>query len=157
MRPDCIIMPTQASKTQRRRTILKLIRSYAIKSQKELRELLEDDGLVVNQGTLSRDLRDLGVVKGPGGYALPGSGTSIPPANGLGQAIRQWLIEAIPVQNQVLLKTPMGGASPLALAIDGAELDSVLGTIAGDDTVLVICQSAGKSKTLARHFEEMAS
>ena len=71
--------------------------------------------------------------------------------------MRQWLIEAIPVQNQGLLKTPIGGASPLALAIDGAELDTVLGTIAGDDTVLVICKSAGKSKSLAQQFEEMVS
>lgn len=150
-------MPTHATKAQRRRTILKLIRSYAIKSQKELRELLEEDGLMVNQATLSRDLRDLGVVKGPAGYALPGTGATVSATNGLGQALRQWLIEAIAVQNQVLLKTPIGGASPLALAIDGAELDTVLGTIAGDDTVLVICQNAGKSKTLARQFEEMVS
>ncbi len=152
-------MPTPAAtRTQRRRTIVQLIRSFAIKNQAELLELLEEDGVVVNQGTLSRDLRDLGVVKGRDGYALPGTGTTVsPPANGLGQAVRQWLIEAIPVQNQVLLKTPIGGASPLALAIDGAELDTVLGTIAGDDTVLVICKSAGKSKSLARQFEEMVS
>jgi len=150
-------MPTRASKAQRRRIILQLIRSYAIQSQAELQELLQEDGLVVNQGTLSRDLRDLGVVKGPAGYALPGTRAAGPPANGLGQAVRQWLIEAIPVQHQVLLKTPMGGASPLALAIDGAELDSVLGTIAGDDTVLVICKTPGKSKSLAEQLAGMVS
>lgn len=150
-------MSTRTSKSQRRRTILQLIRSYTIKSQAELQELLEEDGLVVNQGTLSRDLRDLGVVKGPAGYALPGTGTNLAPANGLAQAVRQWLVEAIPVQHQVLLKTPIGGASPLALAIDGTELEAVLGTIAGDDTVLVICKTAARSKSLARELQEMAS
>ncbi|MHC4921478.1 MAG: arginine repressor [Planctomycetota bacterium] len=149
--------PPTPTKAQRRRTIVQLIRSYTIKSQAELLELLEEDGVVVNQGTLSRDLRDLGVVKGREGYALPGTGTPPTSPNGLGQAVRQWLIEAIPVHNQVLLKTPIGGAAPLALAVDGAELGAVVGTIAGDDTVLVICKSAGKAKTLARQFEEMAS
>lgn len=150
-------MLPRASKAQRRRTILQLIRSHTIRSQAELRQLLQAAGLGVNQGTLSRDLRNLGVVKGPAGYGLPGATPAFPPGNGLGQAVRQWLIEAIPVQHQVLLKTPIGGASPLALAIDRAALDSVLGTIAGDDTVLVICQSPGKSRSLARQFEEMAS
>ncbi len=144
------------AKNTRRRTILQLIRSYSIRSQGELLDLLEEDGVAVNQGTLSRDLRDLGVVKGPQGYALPGAAPAAT-TNGLRQAARQWLIEALPAQNQVLLKTPIGSAQPLALAIDGAGLGDVLGTIAGDDTVLVICGSAGKAKTLARRFEEMVS
>ncbi len=144
------------AKNTRRRTILQLIRSYSIRSQAELLDLLEEDGVAVNQGTLSRDLRDLGVVKGPQGYALPGAAPAAT-TNGLRQAVRHWLIEALPAQNQVLLKTPIGGAQPLALAIDGAELGTVLGTIAGDDTVLVICKSNGKAKSLARELEEMAS
>ncbi len=142
------------AKNTRRRTILQLIRSYSIRSQAELLDLLEEDGVGVNQGTLSRDLRDLGVVKGPQGYALPGAAPAAT-TNGLQQAVRHWLIEALPAQNQVLLKTPIGGAQPLALAIDGAELGTVLGTIAGDDTVLVICKSSGKAKSLARDLEEM--
>ncbi len=148
----CIFMST--AKNTRRRTILQLIRSYSIRSQAELLDLLEEDGVAVNQGTLSRDLRDLGVVKGPQGYALPGAAPAAT-TNGLRQAVRHWLIEALPAQHQVLLKTPIGGAQPLALAIDGAELGTVLGTIAGDDTVLVICKSSGKAKSLAHDLEEM--
>ena len=84
------------ARNTRRRTILQLIRSYSIRSQAELLDLLEEDGVAVNQGTLSRDLRDLGVVKGPQGYALPGAAPAAT-ANGLRQAVRQWLIEALPV------------------------------------------------------------
>ncbi len=150
-------MSTATTKARRRRTILQLIRSYSIRSQAELLDLLEEDGVAVNQGTLSRDLRDLGVVKGPQGYALPGAAPAASATNGLRHAVRQWLIEAFSAQNQVLLKTPIGGAQPLALALDGAELGMVLGTIAGDDTVLVICKSNGKAKSLAHELEEMAS
>jgi transcriptional regulator of arginine metabolism len=149
-------MPPATSKSRRRQSILRLIRSYSIKNQAELQELLEEDGVAVNQATLSRDLRDLGVVKGPHGYALPsGAPAATATGNGLGQAMRQWLVEAIPAQNQVLLKTPMGGANPLALAIDGAEIGDVLGTIAGDDTVLVICANQARAKALCRKLEGM--
>ena len=148
-------MSLATAKSQRRRTILQLIRGHSIKSQAELLELLEADGVVINQGTLSRDLRDLGVVKGPDGYALPGTAAKATSPNGLQQAVRQWLIDVTPAQNQVLLKTPIGGAQPLALALDGAELGMVLGTIAGDDTVLVVCKTSGKAKSLAHDLEEM--
>ena len=148
-------MSTVTTKSRRRRTILQLIRSYSIRNQAELLDLLEEDGVAVNQGTLSRDLRDLGVVKGPQGYALLGAAPAANTTNGLRQAVRHWLIEALPAQNQVLLKTPVGGAQPLALALDGAEMGMVLGTIAGDDTVLVVCKTSAKAKSLARELWEM--
>ena len=126
------------SRERRRELVLELLGKHGIKSQAELLERLERRGFDVTQGTLSRDLRDLGVRKGPGGYELPGGPVSGPGA-GLAGAVATWLLEAVAAQNQVVLKTPPGGAQALGFALDGAELEEIVGTIAGDDTVLVVC------------------
>jgi len=103
--------------------------------------------------TLSRDLRDLGVVKGPDGYELPAAGAAPARAEeSVWLAARTWLLGATPAQNLVVLRTPAGGAQPLGLAIDKAELAGVVGTIAGDDTVLAVCADAARAKALAREL-----
>ena len=142
----------------RRATILELLEVSEVRSQTELAALLLDKGIEVNQGTLSRDLRDLGVVKGPEGYELPRNGGVVArDANArLHQAMRQWLERAVPAQNQVVLRTPPGCAQPLAVAIDEAGLEGILGTLAGDDTVLIVTPDSRAAKRVARWLENHA-
>ncbi len=142
------------TRSQRHQRILALLQAYAVPSQGALLDLLQAEGFQVNQGTLSRDLRDLQVAKSAQGYQLPQTANG---SGGLAPALQQWLLSATPALNQVLLKTPAGGANALALAIDQAiaqaQLPLVLGTIAGDDTVLVICKNANDARRLAQQWE----
>lgn len=149
--------PTPDGRKKRHQEILDLIGSHYVRNQGELRELLDERGFDVNQGTLSRDLRQLGVIKGADGYELPIGGH---PAREnqvgvLGAAVKQWLNEAIVAQNQVLLKTPPGGAQPLALSLDQVGLSPALGTIAGDDTILVVCATNKDARRFAQEMESM--
>ncbi len=144
----------RSPKARRQSALRALVQHRSIRSQAELAELLEAEGLgAVNQATLSRDLRELGIAKGPDGYVLPGAGLDEPDPDPLTRACREWLQAAIPVAHQLVAKTSPGGAHPLALALDqrSAEVpDSpIVGTIAGDDTVLVICRTPRAADRLA--------
>lgn len=141
------------SRTGRRQRILNLLEADRIKSQAELQQQLAEAGFPVNQATLSRDLRALGVVKGKDGYELPHAPLSPATAHqSLWHAVHTWLVGATAAQNLVVLRTPAGGAQALGLAIDRAALPGVVGTIAGDDTVLAICSDAGKARSLVRRL-----
>lgn len=141
-------------RSARRQQILRLIDKHAIKSQTVLSDALEKSGIEVNQATLSRDLRDLGVVKGKNGYELTGTMRSpITNKHSLWHTAKQWVLSATPACNQLVLRTPPGGAQALGLAIDNGDLPEVIGTIAGDDTVLVICANDRKAKALARKLQ----
>lgn len=142
---------------QRHDAILELIGSHWIRSQAELQDLLDGKGIDANQATLSRDLRELGVVKGADGYELP---TLTPPSrtnptSNLETTVELWLTEVVTAGNQVVLKTPPGGAQPLARAIDVANHPLVLGTLGGDDTILVICADGRSANKLAQQLEDM--
>ncbi|MDA1267273.1 MAG: arginine repressor [Planctomycetota bacterium] len=142
----------------RRAAILEILRSEVVTSQAALGTLLAGRKLGANQATLSRDLTALGVAKGPGGYTLPGpGGTSSDPSARLLSAARQYLESAVSAQNQVVLRTPPGGAAPLAAAIDGAADARVLGTIAGDDTILLVTRSSATASKVAAWLAEVAS
>lgn len=146
--------PTTDPRETRRAQILELIEKHEIKSQAALSELLEEASIEVNQATLSRDLRDLGVVKGKNGYELPAAVmANSPSATSLWHSVNSWVLSATPAKNQLVLRTPPGGAQALGLAIDNSELPEVIGTIAGDDTVLVICPDDRKAKALARKLQ----
>lgn len=150
--------PSSHSHTQqaRRKAILELIQSHRPKSQVRLGELLENRGIQANQGTLSRDLRALGVVKGPEGYEIPGEGGAHAGGTiGLWRAVKDWLLGTEVAQNQVILRTPPSGASPLASALDHGGVPQLLGTIAGDDTVLAICKDQRNARALARDLLHM--
>ncbi|MEZ6017005.1 MAG: arginine repressor [Planctomycetota bacterium] len=138
------------SPTQHRRALVReLIASYDVPSQGALGELLAARGIAADQSTLSRDLREIGVVKTATGYALPEAlGPVIAPPD-IAAAARQWLVGATPAQNLVVLRTPPGGAQALAVALDGAQHPAIVGTIAGDDTVLVVCPDARTARALA--------
>jgi len=144
--------PSQ-TRDSRRERILACIGRERVRNQAELQQLLEAEGFAVNQATLSRDLRDLGVVKGPEGYELP-TGAPTPETSGssLWHAVHAWLLSAVAAQNLVVVRTPPSGASPMALALDRTPPDGMVGTIAGDDTVLAVCTDAGKARSIVRRL-----
>lgn len=143
------------SREQRRADIIDLVRRHRLRSQAELRRRLTARGVAVNQATLSRDLRDLGVRKGPQGYELPNDAAVITDGSTLRHAVAEWMLNATPVQHQVVVKTPPGGASPLALALDRAAFSEVVGTLAGDDTALLICHDARTARRMATRLRAL--
>ncbi len=137
----------------RRQVIADLLGRHSVRSQRELADLLREEGIDVTQATLSRDLDDLEAVKirdaaGDLVYALPGEGgdrtpTATPDAaagDRLGRVVAEVLVSAEAARNLVVLRTPPGAAQYLASALDHASLAAVAGTIAGDDTVLLIAR-----------------
>jgi transcriptional regulator of arginine metabolism len=134
-------------KVQRLNVIREVLANSLVTSQDELRRKLRRRGIHVTQATLSRDIHELKLSKGPGGYSLPngngGSGSAVaveddqPPS--LAEMVQSFGLRVRQAMNQVVVGTVMGGAQPVAAAMDREEWAEVLGTIAGDDTVLVIC------------------
>lgn len=145
------------SRTRRHQQVLDLIDEYDIPNQQQLQELLASKGVEVTQATLSRDLRTLGVVKGPNGYALPSPTTSTPHCeDSLWQTVRRELLEAVAGGATVVLKTRPGHANTLAIELDRARPADVLGTIAGDDTIFVAAKSQRHARTLVGRFRRHA-
>ena len=142
------------TKTQRQAAILAAIGRASIRTQEDLAEALRNRGVEASQVTLSRDLRELGVFKAADGYrqAVPGPGPE--DAHALASVVRQFLTEAIPAQNLVVLKTRPGGAAALALAIDRAHWPEIIGTVAGDDTILAVAPSHRAAAMIASRLRE---
>ena len=126
------------TKTFRQGQILKLIRQQSLHTQEELARALKELGIETTQVTLSRDLRELGLIKAQDGYRqLNESGLT---AHSQFRALAgEFLRDVRRAQNQVVLRTAPGHASSIAVAMDQEQWPDVVGTIAGDDTVLVIC------------------
>ena len=146
-----------SDRDQRRQAILECVRAQQVKNQSELARLLAADGIRVNQATLSRDLRDMGLLKGPNGYELPADAThgAHDPSMALFNAVLAMLTRVDRAQNLLVLHTIVGAASPLAIALDRAGWREVVGTIAGDDTVLAVCRSAEHARRAARQLAAM--
>ncbi len=136
--------------------ILKLILSEAISSQDELRRRLAHMKVRVTQATLSRDFRELKLVKTTAGYK-PVAAVNEEPASlpRLATALREFLLDLRPAANLLVLKTPPGGAQPLAAALDGERFKEIAGTIAGDDTVLVVTPSRSARAAVQKRMEEL--
>ena len=155
-----------STKTARHQTIIELVCQQEVRSQGELAELLSQSGLHVTQATLSRDLVELDAVKvraasGALVYAVPGEGGDRRPSapgesaaatHRLTRLLGELLVSAESTANLVVLRTPPGAAQFLASAFDKTEFPDVLGTIAGDDTVLVIGREAEGGDALAHRF-----
>ena len=137
--------------------ILKLITGEAISSQDELRRRLAHIKLRVTQATLSRDIAELKLVKTADGYKslAPASEDSAPQPALLARAVREYLLDVRPADNLLVLKSPPGGAQPLAAALDSERLGEVAGTIAGDDTVLIITPSRAARAIVQQRLEAM--
>jgi transcriptional regulator of arginine metabolism len=132
----------------RHNAIRELVASSSVNNQDELRRKLRRRGFEVTQATLSRDIHELRIFKGPAGYMLPngnGHGGAQEEDDGppsVAEVLESFGMRVRRAMNQVVLRTVMGGAQPVAAALDYEEWAEVVGTIAGDDTVLVICQDA---------------
>jgi transcriptional regulator of arginine metabolism len=145
------------AKTQRQHRIAKLLESQQVTSQAQLVDLLKSDGLVATQATVSRDLEELGAVKVrvPGGetvYAIPElPAKQVAPEDHLRRVLGDWVVEVRYSANLVIVRTPPGSAHVVASALDRAGLEEVVGTVAGDDTILVVAdEKLGGSKVAKR-------
>src|SRR5215472_1074552 len=143
------------AKTFRQGQILRLIGDAQISNQEELRRRLARQKLRVTQATLSRDLQELRLVKTQEGYKqAPEATDGLLP---LTRAISEFLLDIRPAENLLVLKTPPSGAQPLAAAVDTAKLPEIIGTIAGDDTVLIITADRKARESLQRQLESLVS
>ena len=147
------------SKLSRQQAILELARTEELSSQDELRKHLVRRGFRVTQATLSRDINELGLVKTPEGYALlqseNGNGHGESAAPPVARVIREFVTEIREAQNLLVLKTTTGSAQPVAVALDAESWQEVVGTVGGDDTVLVISSDKKAAGRLASRIREM--
>lgn len=145
-------------KSRRQATILEVVDSEAITSQEQLRTVLEARGFKATQATLSRDIRDLGLVKRAvdGAYRRPDAADE--PADHVEDfeaAVADYLRRQDRVDQLIVLKTDPGYSQPLAEAIDRARLPETVGTIAGENTILVICRSAADAEAFERRLDQL--
>lgn len=151
---------TEKGRAARHRAIEQVVGSSAVSTQEELRTRLAARGVSVSQSTLSRDVRELGLVKrtGPGGtvsYAAPADGGSRG-ARTLGRLLPELLVRVEPAGQLIVVRTLVGAAQPVAAALDAAAWPEIAGTVAGDDTVLVVVRSAGAAVGVADRLRQIA-
>ena len=147
-------------KARRQAAILDIVRHQPVRSQEQLRRMIRASGFDVTQATLSRDIRELGLVKG----GSDGAYQAQPQIEVNGHTTKAMLQRALTsqlrridrVQQLVLLRTGLGHAQSLCAALDGAELPDVVGTLAGEDTILIITPDARRARTLVKRLEEMS-
>jgi transcriptional regulator of arginine metabolism len=144
------------NKTLRQRAILDALKHGTFASQEDLQRVMRKRGFRVGQATLSRDIRDLNLSKTHQGYSLPQGESSVaaalPPVSRL---VREFVLDIRTAQNQLVIKTIVGSAQPVAAAMDEVDWTEVVGTIAGDDTILIVCPDRDGAKQLASRLEEM--
>src|SRR5436190_11720011 len=151
-------------KFQRHNAIRELVSHALVANQDELRRKLRRRGFEVTQATLSRDIHELRLTKGPGGYSLPngngnGNGAGTHAADDgspkVAEMMESFGLSVTHAMNQVVLRTTMGGAQPIAAALDRTGWTEVVGTIAGDDTVLVICPDVKRAHDIEARLRKM--
>lgn len=146
-------------KTRRQSVILDVIQQQPIRSQEQLRRRIRSSGFDVTQATLSRDIREMGLVKGgaDGAYQAPQqtspNGTSA--ESRLQRALAEQLLRVDRVQQLVLLRTNLGFAQSLCAALDSVRLPDIVGTLAGEDTILIITPDVRRAKAVVKTIEEM--
>jgi len=152
---------------RRREELIRILQGSAVRSQDELRRHLRDRGFPAAQPTLSRDLKELGVAKGPKGYLLPGApaaalspllspdAVSLPQRRleRLDRTVREFVLSAEAAGSLLVLRTPPAAAHPVARAIDEAGLPDIAGTISGDDTIFLAVRSMASAARLLRRFQ----
>jgi transcriptional regulator of arginine metabolism len=159
MYPRWLDFSDASMKTRRQSAILDTVQRQPVRSQEQLRRLLKAAGFHVTQATLSRDVRELGLVKGglDAAYQVNSAGVnghSARPA--LHRAVADHLTRVDRVQQLVVLRTGPGQAQMLGVALDGARLPEIVGTIAGDDTILVITPDARRAKAFVKSLEVLS-
>lgn len=150
------------SKTQRQHRIAKLLTDHSVTSQTQLVDLLADAGINATQATVSRDLEDLGAIKVrvPGGetvYAIPEHAHSqIAPEDHVRRVLSEWAVDVACSGNLVVLRTPPGSAHVVASALDRAGIAEIIGTVAGDDTLLVVASEEAGGTRVAALLRDLA-
>ena len=147
-------------KARRQSAILDVVEQEEVRSQEQLRQRLAQRGFDVTQATLSRDIKELGLLKRSSDGAYQPAGVQAAPAatniGALGRALSEYLVNIEPVQHLVVLKTGAGQAQLLGLAIDRARLEEVAGTLAGDDTILVIARDPKNAQQVVKKLRDLA-
>ena len=144
------------SKLSRHQAILQLLEAGPVASQEELQRFLHKRGFDAGQATLSRDIRELGLAKTAAGYAMPGRelpGESDLPS--VSRLVREFVTSVRAAQNLLVTKTSIGSAQPVAAALDSENWPEAIGTIAGDDTILIVCPDKRAASRLAGRIEGM--
>jgi transcriptional regulator of arginine metabolism len=140
-----------------------LLSEFPVTNQPQLVELLAERGVEATQATVSRDLEEVGAVK----VRLPGSARPVyaiaepeqappVPVDHLRRVLGEWVVDVVSSANLVVIRTPPGSAHVVASAIDRTRVEGVIGTVAGDDTILVIADETTDGATLAKQFAEMS-
>ena len=144
-------------KARRQSLVLEVVQREPVRSQEQLRHRMRAAGFDVTQATLSRDIRELGLVKRAidGAYRRSGVEAGVGSEPALRRAVEEYLRTQETIEQLVVLRTDPGQAQPLAYAIDRARLAEIAGTIGGDDTILVICRSATDATAIAERFRSM--
>lgn len=151
-----------SSKQQRQQLISRLISAHHVSSQPELQKLLEENKVSATQATISRDLEELGAVKvrvagGETKYAIPEyEPARIAPGDQLRRVMSEWVAEVVWSGNLVVIRTPPGCAHVVASALDRSANEGLLGTVAGDDTVLCVASESVGGKGLATELRSLA-
>ncbi len=155
-------MTASENKAVRHSVIRDLLHAAVVASQDELRRKLARRGYKVTQATLSRDIRELQLMKGPDGYALPGNGAASGGSEddedelpSLGELLASFGLRVKQAQNLLMLITVMGSAQPVAAALDYAEIPEVVGTVAGDNTVLIVCPDNRRAGLLCERLRTL--
>jgi len=152
----------RVAKNQRQHRIARLLEQHAVASQAQLVELLGRDGVVATQATVSRDLEDLGAVKvrisgGETVYAIPEVETRrLAPEDHLRRVLGDWVVEVAHSANLVVVRTPPGSAHVVGSALDRSAMPGIVGTVAGDDTILVVADEKIGGRALARRLTTLA-
>ncbi len=147
-------------KNDRQKTILSIITEEPVETQEQLLTLLLERGILATQATISRDIKQLHLVKAPAGqgkyrYAVSEHGNKINIANKQQTIFRESILRVDYAQNLVVLHTMVGLANGAAAALDGMEIDQLIGTLAGDDTVLLIMRDNDSAGELASSIKAM--
>ena len=153
-------MTPSENKVERHSAIRELLQAAAVTNQDELRRKLMRRGYRVTQATLSRDIRELQLMKGPAGYMLPGGGAALAEDDedelpALGELLRSFGLRVRQAKNLLVLITVLRSAAPGAAALDYAEIPEVVGTVAGDNTVLIVCPDDRRAGTLCERLRAL--
>ena len=144
------------SKLSRQNLILELVQQEPVGNQEQLRKLLLRQGFDVTQATLSRDINELALVKTPAGYSVSAGDAQVEPGNhSAGRLVREFVVEVREAQNLLVVKTATGSAQPVAAAIDSEGWPEIVGTVGGDDTILVISQSKKNAHRISLRIKGM--
>ncbi|HLJ87294.1 MAG TPA: arginine repressor [Candidatus Angelobacter sp.] len=143
------------SKLSRQQVIVELAHDGPLPNQQELCKLLGRRGFQVTQATLSRDLHDLRLVKTPEGYVLPNGDATPDPVPAVSRVMKEFVRDVRRAQNLLVIKTISGGAQPVAAAVDAEAWDEIVGTVAGDDTLLIITANNKEARELQARLEGM--